>query len=94
MEEVTLKALTVDGEQALRALKAKVDVPLKDRFLYRQMYGERVLVEDPFTFSIRPKGALKGVAAHVLVSDFTQQLDRALAERGVENGIDYIIEGR
>lgn len=94
MEEVTLTAVSEEGAAALRALKAKVDVPLRDRFIYRRMYAERVSSEEPFTIVIKPKGAIRGVAGHVRVADFINELEIGLEQRGVERGLDYTIEGK
>jgi hypothetical protein len=94
MEEVTLKGLTLKGEDALRALKEKVDVPLKDRFVYRRMYEERVLRDSPFTLRITPTRVLAAVASRVRVQDFINELDHKLQDLGVVRGIDYTIEGR
>jgi hypothetical protein len=94
MEKVILKALTPEGETALRSLKAKINIPLRDRFIYNRMYEEKILSERPFCFSITPKGAILAVAGKVRVKDFISELSIQLAEFGVAHDIDYFIEGK
>lgn len=91
MKQLTMTALTDEGEKQLRAIKAKTDIPLHDRFIYKRMYDERILKEKPFTLRVTFKNA--AIASMVEVKDLLGRFEVEMERRGAERGIDYTIEG-
>lgn len=91
MKQLTMTARTPTGEEQLRAIKAKTDIPLKDRFLYNRMYEERVLKERPYTLRVTLKNA--AIAGLVEAKDLMARFEVEMERRGAERGIDYTIEG-
>lgn len=92
MEKVVLTALTSEGERVLLLLKSKVDIPLKDRFLYKRLYEEKILSEEPFSFSITPSRANRFIAQHVKNEDFAKLLEIELEKTGAKKDLDYTLE--
>jgi hypothetical protein len=87
-----MSALTEEGKEKLLFIKHKINIPLKDRFLYNGLFEETVTNDDPYTIVIRLRN--KSLAAYVSPKDLIDRFSLELTRMGVQQGIDYTIEGK
>lgn len=91
MEEVTITGVSVEGDRVARLIHSKANIALRDRFLYRQLYDEVIVKERPFTIKIRLKN--RAIGGLLKADDLIERFRIEFCRRGLEENVDYIIEG-